>query len=453
MLYLLTHNESGAKFGGYMALNPNTANLPIDILEAIPFIGVKNSKTGDGPQDLWGQIAEWVDEHIINPIVNAAITIGGFIYHGLVVIGNFLLEARKVLAEFYMKVVDFIKHPEKLREALNVIKKVLVKFGECIVNFLKKQIGKVLKPIKDKLQEFGEWMLVKVRGLYNLITGHGGKFTLLSDIITNPLFMVLVALPGIILGVYGIISAMGMGAGMIVLELGAGVIGSAVASIFLGDYKSKKVSRPSGGILEGIEEAIGGVLGRIKLDEEDKICLYSSVIGLLISSAIAEEVDLVVKGRIFDAQQRLKELELEIGKLAEMMSQVGSGTAEFKILMKKLVGLIERQVALKMMIEDLDNQLNTNRAMWMMSVIFGILSIIIVFLPVLLPMMGVPLGTMDKAILFGLSIGTGMEGVFSGIHSLVTSGGIPGVRFASLLGLGVSFAGVGASIYKAFFKE
>ena len=31
LLYLLTHNESGAKFGGYMALDPNVANLPIDI--------------------------------------------------------------------------------------------------------------------------------------------------------------------------------------------------------------------------------------------------------------------------------------------------------------------------------------------------------------------------------------------------------------------------------------
>ena len=49
LLYLLTHNESGAKFGGYIALDPNVANLPVDIPLNSPlsYCAVLNDMVGE----------------------------------------------------------------------------------------------------------------------------------------------------------------------------------------------------------------------------------------------------------------------------------------------------------------------------------------------------------------------------------------------------------------------
>ena len=49
LLYLLTHNESGAKFGGYIALDPNVANLPMEIPLNSPlsYCAVLNDMVGE----------------------------------------------------------------------------------------------------------------------------------------------------------------------------------------------------------------------------------------------------------------------------------------------------------------------------------------------------------------------------------------------------------------------
>jgi len=100
------------------------------------------------------------------------------------------------------------------------------------------------------------------------------------------------------------------------------------------------------------------------------------------------------------------------------------------------------------MIEDANRQLGTNRAMWMMSVIFGVMSIFLLCMG----QFASNWPEIYRAILFGLSIGTGVEGSLSATYSLLTSGNIPGVRFASVIGLGASLVGVGASVYEGFFK-
>ena len=61
------------------------------------YIKMENSPVGDAPETLVEEIIGWVNEHIINPIINAAITIGEFIYNGLVAVGNFIAHAIDVV--------------------------------------------------------------------------------------------------------------------------------------------------------------------------------------------------------------------------------------------------------------------------------------------------------------------------------------------------------------------
>ena len=219
------------------------------------------------------------------------------------------------------------------------------------------------------------------------------------------------------------------------------------------NLKESSVSNCGKNILSGISKALGSSMNGIKLDEEDKISLMSSIVGLIISAVITKQVNFVISGRIFNAKNEMKDVEQEIEIIVNKMRGVASGTSEFKTLMNKLVELIENQMTLKKIIEAAQDTLRTNRAMWILSVVFGLISVMSTIGPIIMENMGNQTNTGIKSIFFGLSIGVGVGGLLTGVYSLLTGGGIPGVRFASLIGMGFSVAGIGASVYKEFIDR
>ncbi len=84
-----------SQFVHYAVITPEQANLPLDVLEAIPYEGMQNSKTGGAPKNLWQQLSV--------AIGGAITSVADFIYNGLVALGNFIEHAAEVVAQFAMK--------------------------------------------------------------------------------------------------------------------------------------------------------------------------------------------------------------------------------------------------------------------------------------------------------------------------------------------------------------
>jgi len=169
LLYLITHNESGVKFGDYETIEPCTANLPVDVLALIPYVGIENSATGDEPKDLLGQIVKWVDDNIVEPVVNAAVTAAKFIYNGLVAVGNFIVQAAEVVAKAALVLIDYIQHPEKLRAALEQaasvfnavvewVKRVMISAYKEVVNRIKNEIEGLEHSFKELVIDVASWI-------------------------------------------------------------------------------------------------------------------------------------------------------------------------------------------------------------------------------------------------------------------------------------------------------
>ena len=121
------------------------------------YIKMENSPVGDAPETLCEEIIGWVDEHIINPIVNAAITIGEFIYNGLVAVGNFIVHAIEVAGKFLMEVWDTTV--ENVKRAVEVVKRVV----DPAINWVAKEMRKVMSKWAGVIEKAVEgWMPIPI---------------------------------------------------------------------------------------------------------------------------------------------------------------------------------------------------------------------------------------------------------------------------------------------------
>ncbi len=166
LLYKLTHNLTGQEFGHYAAITPELANLPEEILRAVPFIGLKNSETGDKPGDLVSWIEDWF-KGMAEWTINAVITVGSFVYRGLIAVGNFLIHAGEVAARFFMDLLH--TGAKAVKKAVGVVKKVVDAFIDCIHRMVTQAVQKFLKPIEDMMKEWSNNFMVYLSQFIDLI--------------------------------------------------------------------------------------------------------------------------------------------------------------------------------------------------------------------------------------------------------------------------------------------
>ncbi|MFQ5838739.1 MAG: hypothetical protein ACE5HJ_08175, partial [Thermoplasmata archaeon] len=62
------------------------ANLPMDVVRILPWVGVANGPTGAMPQDFWEKVGA-----VATTVVNTLLEAGQLIYDGLVALGTFLV--------------------------------------------------------------------------------------------------------------------------------------------------------------------------------------------------------------------------------------------------------------------------------------------------------------------------------------------------------------------------
>ena len=82
-------------YPSYTATTSGNASMLSGIHKAIPYVGLHNSATGDGPKDTRGYISA--------AVTNAVVSVANFVYNGLVAVGNMIEHAAEVVAEFAMK--------------------------------------------------------------------------------------------------------------------------------------------------------------------------------------------------------------------------------------------------------------------------------------------------------------------------------------------------------------
>ena len=189
------------------------------------YIKMENSPVGDAPETLCEEIIGWVDEHIINPIVNAAITIGEFIYNGLVAVGNFIVHAIDVVKEFLMKLWDTTV--ENVKRAVEVVKRVV----DAAIDWVKSVAAKALHKITEGINKTMEWLIgifsAIGESVYNAIFRgevDGTVFKKISEFMNSPFMMLINMLPIIISGIYFAITAASLGIGALVMNMLQGFI-------------------------------------------------------------------------------------------------------------------------------------------------------------------------------------------------------------------------------------
>ena len=131
LLNLLMKSAGGKRFARYASITPEAANLPEDVLAAIPYRGVRNSATGDGPKSVWEQIG--------GAIVNAVVSVVNFIYNGLVAVGNFIAQAAEVITKAAMAVFNTVVNAVKA--AVEAVKKVF----DAVVEWVKREISELYR--------------------------------------------------------------------------------------------------------------------------------------------------------------------------------------------------------------------------------------------------------------------------------------------------------------------
>jgi hypothetical protein len=330
---------------------------------------------------------------------------------------------------------------EAVANAVNAIWNWLVETITGIINA-------AMAPIKSAIDSFGKFISDHIKILERLFNGEDVHFTLLTDILANPFLTIALALPAILLTVYGIVSACTAGLGMLALELASGLVSDLIVNMFLTSPQSATIGSVSGGILESIGDVLDPLFQNVELDTLDIISLASAVIGLLLSVFITYCVDLVLKAQVFQAQEKLKDIERELGELASAASAAGVGTTAFKAYMEKIAERCKEFARLRTTINRAPVAMKENRAMGALSVGFGLASIILVLVGAAIK----DWSETQKAILFGLSVGVGIGGLLTFAYSLITGGGIPGVRFLSIIGMALSAVGTAAGAYEAFQK-
>jgi PKD repeat protein len=186
ILNLLITDKSSKRIADYRIITTQVFTLGIsdDVLEQIPSPGFSQSSTGQLPQD-------WKDKWF-KPIVNFFVSVGKFLYQGLLAIGNFFVELGKIIVEIGLKVWGAIKAVAKaVVTAINYVIDLLEKFLEWIIDMIKKMIELIFLPIingiKNVMLSYGKGVAdAMVRGLNDIETK--GKLSLDTFMIMNNAF-------------------------------------------------------------------------------------------------------------------------------------------------------------------------------------------------------------------------------------------------------------------------
>ena len=252
LLSLLAKNHTGKVFAKYAVITPENANIPSDVLEAIPYVGLHNSATGAEPKDSLGHIIEWLQSNIVNP----AIKVAKFIYNGLVAVGDLIAHAAEIVAKFYMTLYDLATHPDKVIKAVTeAVRKTVDALKDALINMAKEMFEKIIKPVIDALHAY----LINIGGKLKLIyddykAGHTPSNEHIKELINAilpPEVMNFITAMSIIYTVINIIVTFGVpGVGTIVsLAIGAAI------GIAITQYASPSLKFLNG-LWDGTQEAL-----------------------------------------------------------------------------------------------------------------------------------------------------------------------------------------------------
>ena len=265
LLFLLTKSESSKVFAKYAIITPEEANLPEDVLAAIPYRGVENSATGDEPKHLWG--------YITSTFTNLVIAVGGFIYNGLVAVGGFIAHAGEVIEQMALVLIDYIQHPEKLREALAQAARVF----NAAVEWVEGGISELFSGLKAKINELSS----QLGGIYiDFINAVYNKDNGKTAIEFGKMMALFGAIAGLIYGIYwGLAIAINANplVGTIITVLVTAAFGAVFYSLYPEEYRKAGEAIISAGelLLKPADE----------LYEFDK--QYCGSLGLFFSSIVA----------------------------------------------------------------------------------------------------------------------------------------------------------------------
>jgi len=482
LLTELSKNTTGIVTYNYSLEDPTQLNLPPDALKPLPFSGygylintyvkLSNSPTGQLPQSrsIGGNTPDsWLGD-LAKGAVNLGISVGTAVWDKAVDLGTelahivcsaitavavkfteFVVQLGKAIIDFGKKVIGaFEKAMAEVKAAVEKVVDVIASFIDWVVVRVKAALNSVLLPIEDAIAGFGDWLSDQLSILEDLFNGEDRDFRLLNSLLETPLFTLCLALPMAIMGVYALVTAASMGIGMMLMEMVGGLIIGMITDAFIGDMSSSQIGHSTtGGIFDSFSSILMAPLGDINIDTLDIISMGSAIVGLLTTMFITSQVNLVLSGRIFQAESQIKEVDEAIESVVNAIRVAAVGTTTYTELMRLFTNLITQKVALERVIAEANKQVSENTATGILGVVFGALSIIL-----LNPsLFGLELNPVARSILFGLSIGIGIGGLITSAYSLITGGGVPGIRLLSMVGLGASAIGIGASVYSAFFEE
>ncbi len=156
LLDLLSTNESGMHFANYSVIEPEGGNLPGDVLEAIPYEAVENGPEGEGPS-------------------STSIEVLGFIHQGLVAIGNFILHAGEIVAEFYLWPIVILEHPDEVAKALEEMRQTVDSLLDAIEREIRSTIKEILSPLMEAIEEWRSHLTEAVEEIYEKSQGNASK--------------------------------------------------------------------------------------------------------------------------------------------------------------------------------------------------------------------------------------------------------------------------------------
>ncbi len=243
LLNLLVINVSGKRFASYASITPEQANIPDDILSAIPLVKIKNSATGGKPEDLWEQISD-----TIGGAINSAVN---FVANAIIAIGNFIEHAAEVIAKMAMAVFNTVVNAVKA--AVEAVKKVVDAVIKWLIGAIKSLVDNYIEPFLNKIKD----------GIVSIISGTNQSIkegTIDSYYYTHILPMVMIVggvMFGLATAIGCLIDSMPL-AGAVALGLISAVIVGTFTAIAMekGYYeKGKHIAHDSeGDIEEGLKD-------------------------------------------------------------------------------------------------------------------------------------------------------------------------------------------------------
>ncbi len=227
---------------------PESANLPVDVLRAIPYEPVENSKTGDAPKNLWQQI--------VSRFTNLVIGVANFIKNGLIAIGEFLAHAAEVVAKFELFLAKTIW--SSVNTAVTIIKKDIEKLGNILFEIVKGIFQNILKPVIDGICDFGNKLKKAIeKGIDGTLTPENLAMLIVGIIVCSAVFIGIMTLIGS-LAIINTVTNLVSGGGAVVLSQFAGGIAKMLIGFFVAMAATQLVGITVDECLKQAEDATKG---------------------------------------------------------------------------------------------------------------------------------------------------------------------------------------------------